>query len=89
MQINVEVSKEAHELGQGLVKFASAVKLALADGWQVGQDIPVLITAAIAGLVPALQGADKIPLEIKEDLEAFIRGVGLSAIDLAFLFLKK
>lgn len=86
--VQVKVSKEAHELGEGLKKFVLSIKGALADGWQPGADIPVVLSAALADLVPAVQGVEKIKDETKEDLEAFVSALVLPAKELAFALLK-
>lgn len=71
VKVEVVVSKEAHELGQGVASFIGKLKAAVADGWQVGQDIPAVLAAAMSDLVPAVIGAEKIPAEVKEDTVAF------------------
>ena len=71
VNVSVEVSKEAHELCMGIAKFVGDVKKAVADGWQVGTDIPAVLAAAMGDLVPAVVGAEKIPGEMVEDRVAF------------------
>ncbi len=80
IKVEVEVSKEAYELGQGVVAVLKAAKLAAADGWQLGQDLPVIAMAAF-GQVAALQGVDQIGVEIKEDPAAFAKAISLSIAD--------
>lgn len=87
--VSREVTKEAYELGQGLLGMVEAVKTALADGWQTGTDLPAILTASFANLVPAIQGCDQLPAEAKEDLAPFIRGLTVSVEDIAFVFIKK
>lgn len=76
--VTVRCSKEAVEAGQGLAKFLFHVKQALADGWQVGSDLPAIITTAIGDLVPALQGIDKVGAELLEDRIAFANACALT-----------
>lgn len=76
IQVTLEASKELTELGQGLAKFLAAVKLATADGFQVGADLPPLISAAVAELVPAVQGVTLIGEEAK-DKKAFANAVAV------------
>jgi hypothetical protein len=71
VNVQVEVSKELFEVGKGLADFAKHLKAAVADGWQIGSDLPAVLTAVMADLVPALQGVDKIPAEFAEDKMAF------------------
>lgn len=89
VQKTCTVTKEADELASALVKMVEAIKVALADGWQAGTDIPVIVTQALAVLGPAVDGMDKLGAEKDEDLAAFVRAFGISAMDLAALFLKK
>mgnify|MGYP001585275655 CR=1 FL=1 len=89
INITVPVAKETYELGQGINKFVGTLKKALADGFQVGQDLPIIVTSAIAELVPSLQGMEQIPVEAKEDLPSFMKGLTLSAEELAFSLLGK
>ncbi len=76
IQVTLEASKELSELGQGLAKFLAAVKLATADGFQVGADLPPLISAAVAELVPAVQGVTLIADEAK-DKKAFANAIAV------------
>lgn len=82
----IECAKETVELGEGLSEFIVAMKTALADGWQTGEDLPAIITAAMAHLAPAIQGAEKIGAETK-DLDKFVNGiyVGLSPAVMSFI----
>jgi len=50
-KLEVEVSKEAHELGEAIAKLVIATKEALKDGFQVGQDVPAVVMTAFASLV--------------------------------------
>lgn len=85
-KIEVQVSKESYELGQGFVRFASAIKNALANGWQPSQDIPVLLTAAMTDLVPAFNGVDKVGTEFEEARAAFLKAWAITGVDMADLF---
>lgn len=67
IKVEMELAKESAELAMGLGKFAAITQKALKDGWSIGQDLPVIMATALAELVPALQGAEKIPDEVKED----------------------
>ncbi len=88
-KIEVEVSKEAYELMEGLHGMVKSIQEALADGWQAGQDIPKIVMDSISILMPAVDGADKIPAEAKEELEAFVSGVMLKSKDIGFMFYEK
>jgi hypothetical protein len=82
IDVSVSVSKEAYELGQGVAGFVGALKVALENGWQTGEDLPAVVTAAISNLVPALEGVSKVGDELKEDKAAFAKALGLSTADI-------
>lgn len=88
-KIEMEVPKEAHELFSGMVKIVAAAKEAMADGWDLGTDMPVVITKALVELAPMIQGIDKLDDEFLEDPSAFIKAAVVSAGDIASLFVKK
>lgn len=67
VEVTVKLPKETYELAKGLGAFGLVVKQALADGWQTGTDIPVIITSALIDLAPSIQGFDKIPDEASAD----------------------
>ena len=87
--VSVEVSKEAHELAQGVCEMVLAVKAAMADGWQTGQDVPVLITAALTTLAPAITGVEQLGDELKEDPAAFASAIALPVGEMVSALLKK
>lgn len=82
----VRVNKAADEFSQGLVKFVGDLKKALDDGWQPGQDIPAILSATLADLMPALKDLKDLGPGLNEDLSAFIRSFECGAHDMAFLF---
>lgn len=63
----VEGPKEAVELAEAFEKFGKAMHTALKDGWQVGQDLPVILSSAMADLAPGFQGLDQLKAEGKAD----------------------
>lgn len=85
----VEVSKESDEMAQAVVALVKAFKDALADGWQMGTDLPVVLASAMAVLPAAVDGMDKLGEEKDEDMAAFLRAWSLAGTDLAALFLDK
>jgi len=89
LKIEVEVSKEMYELGIGLGQVVLKMKEALEDGFQVTDDIPVIIQTAIKDLVPAMKGIEQIDDEAKEDLGSFLDAVWLSLKPVVFGLLKK
>lgn len=88
MKVEVEVSKEAFELGQSLVGIVKAAKQALADGFQPGADLPVILISAVAELPKGIEGVQKLGEESKE-VDAFVAAFMVAAKDLAGVFLNK
>lgn len=88
MEVTQKVTKEAYELGEGCKKTVLAIYKALKDGWQPGQDMPIVFQTIMADLVPAVQGIEKLTEEQKEDQEAFFTSFMLPAKSLAFELLK-
>lgn len=89
LKVEQEVSKEAYELSSGLKKAIEDVQKALADGWQPGQDLPVMLQALMMDIVPAVQGVDKMGAEMVEDTEAFVTAFLLPFKSLAFDLIAK
>lgn len=77
VDVTVKMPKESYELAKGLGAFAVAVKKAVEDGWQLGTDLPVIATAALMELLPAIQGVEKIGDEAKADPV----GIGVALIE--------
>ena len=76
--ITVKVSKESYELGEGMASFIGAVKAALADGWNLGDDLPAIVSAAMTNLVPAVDGLTELDDEWAEDKASFMRAWALA-----------
>lgn len=73
IEVTVKLPKETYELALGLVDLALASLQVVKDGFQPGQDIPVIITHAIAKLPPAMEGLSQVPGEWKEKKAAFLQ----------------
>lgn len=57
--------KEITEVGDAIKSILEATALALKDGWQPGQDLPAILSAAFTGMVVAVGGIQNIPEEFK------------------------
>ena len=68
---SVELSKEMHELVDGLVDIALVVKANLEDGVS-GDDVAKIALPALTKLVPMLEGVDKLDDEWNEDPAALL-----------------
>jgi hypothetical protein len=84
----VSVPKEVSELADGVVKIVIAIKNAMADGWNLGQDLPIIVTTALAVLPTAIDGFDKLGEESKDE-SAFTMAFLLAAKDIYTSFEKK
>lgn len=69
VQVTVEVTKEFHELGEGLANLVTVIKPALKDGLQAS-DVGAII-AAVIGFIPALKGVEQLGAEALAESEAF------------------
>lgn len=72
VKVELELPKEATTLAMGMATFAGVVMNALKDGFKPGDDIPVVVAAAIADLSPALTGIGQLADEIKGDKAIFV-----------------
>lgn len=87
MKIELEVAPEMYALGQGLTKFHAAIKQALADGWQAGQDLPVVLASAVGDLAPVLQGVSALKDEEK-DAQSFANALYAGISPIVFSYVK-
>lgn len=85
IKVEVEVEKEAYELGQGLAKVTKAAVDANADGWQMGEDLPKIAMVAFSQMA-AMEGIDKIGEAMKADPAAFAKAVALGLADIYAAF---
>ena len=86
--VQVEVASVTYNLGQALRDFLQASRRALSDGWQPGSDLPVVLMAAYADIIPHIKEFEQIPAEAKEDVGPFLKGLSLSLEDIVGDFLK-
>lgn len=76
MKIEVEVSKETHEIGMAVNGLLKSVMDKKADGLSAAE-IAVAATENIQKLLIAVEGAEKVGLEAQEDLAASIQAIGV------------
>ena len=84
--VTAEVSKEAHELVQSVVKLLRTIKQVTADGFHWGQDVPLILMQNLQSLTEGVNGADKLAGELREDPGCFIRAWGLGGADVVEVF---
>jgi len=68
IKVEKEYPKEYYELLDGLKEVVKNSKQALKDGFQAGQDIPVIVTGSLAKLMTGLSGMEKLGDEWSEDM---------------------
>lgn len=81
-------SKEASEMGDALVALVKNVKLALADGFQPGADMSMIVMASMPAIMSGVSGLSALGEESKQ-LDEFINAWMVSGIEIKSLFLKK
>lgn len=79
-KLEVEVAEKTHEALMSLAGFAGDLRTALADGWQVGQDLPVVLSSALTKLVPAVSAVSEIKAEVSADRASALRA-GLLGVE--------
>lgn len=84
----VVCTKEAAELMGAVVSLVKNAKLALADGFQPGQDLPVLLMGSMNDLLTGLNGLNLLGDEVKSTDE-FVNALSVGALEIKSLFLKK
>lgn len=85
--IPVEVEKSAYEVVEHSAKIVKAIKEAMKDGFQAGQDIPVAVSALIAEFPTIMANVPNLGADLKEDKIAFIKGANLGAYEFVDAFM--
>lgn len=75
VKIEDEATKASYALGCGVEGVVSAINLALADGWQIGTDLPVIVVGSIQALAPAVAEVKNLSEEAHGEPEAFTTGL--------------
>lgn len=88
IKLEVEVSKEAHELAQAVKGVVAAAKKHLADGFQAGTDLPAVFAESLGPLMTGVAGVEQLPAEVKEDMKAFLDAWMLAGTEIAAMFIK-
>lgn len=68
----IEVPKEISELADGMANIVVDSYDAFKDGFQAGQDLPVILTSAVANLPVMVGGIDQLGDEWKNAKSSFI-----------------
>ena len=85
----IEVTKEANELAESLIGLVKSGKKSLADGFQAGQDLPVILQENLLQLMVGLEGMDLLGEEYEKARTAFLRAWLNAGLEIASLFEKK
>jgi len=89
LKYEVEVTKEANDIGVALKTIVVEAKKAAEDGFQAGTDISVVAIASFGPLMEAMKGIDKIDDEFKENTPAAVMAIVLPLVEILNAFLKK
>jgi len=65
------------------------IRQSLADGWQPGADVPMIIMTSLNALSKAVSTFDQVDDAFKDELAASLRSSGLLAADVAEAFVNK
>ena len=84
----VEVSDATRAIGLALAQFLKDAKIALKDGWQPGQDLPVVLSSFVGNFLPQLGKLPEIQKD-SQDLAPFIAALLLTGKDVADALLEK
>lgn len=88
IKVEAEVSKESYELALGIGAFVVDVKKAVADGFKIGDDFGPLLASLMTHIVPALNGVEAIPAELKADKVATAQAFALGLKPMLAILLK-
>jgi hypothetical protein len=77
----VEIENSGYNIMVHMAKMYAAMKVALADGFQPGADLPVAVTALIAEMPGLLSDAGHVKADLAEDQLAFIKGANLGVYE--------
>lgn len=82
MEVSVSgVAPSSYKLCSSALGFVSALKAALADGWQADKDLPELLKQALAALIPAVSELHDAAAEVKSDPQGVIKALLLSGLE--------
>lgn len=82
MDVMTSVSKETYEMGEAFVAIVQAMKIAIADGWQTGKDLPIAISALLANIGEITEGIKNAKGEWEEDEAAMVQAVTMTVAKL-------
>lgn len=85
----VQEAKEVKDVRVALKDVVSAIRQALADGFQLGEDLPHIVTKSYASLIEAVRGFEDIPAAFKEETAAALNSSGLLASEVTAELLKE
>ena len=75
--------KEVNDLRLAIAKVVKTSKEVSADGFQLTTDVPQVLLASMQELIAAINGLDKVSIEVKRALPEFIACMGLLGRDIA------
>lgn len=67
IKVEIEVTKGANDLAQGLMNLITVIKQQLDDGFQIGDDLPPVIAEAVKALPGLVNGVSNLKEEVGYD----------------------
>jgi hypothetical protein len=86
--VSVEVSKEVSDLGDAVLGLVTAIKTALADGFQITQDVPSVVMAAISEVPKAMDAMSSLKGDLSQNPKESAMAAAVLAGKLLGLFLE-
>lgn len=85
----VQVSDKAEAIMKGFVTLVAVSKQALADGFQLGQDVPAIVTQSAADVLAAVTAAQEVAADWAADQAGVEKAFALGLVDLKEAILPK
>lgn len=85
----IEVTKEINEVGIAFKKVVEVSIKVMEDGFQAGQDIPTVLMGSYAELTKAIEGADRMPEEAKQEAVKAVMGALVPVSEAIEMLLKR
>ncbi len=85
----VQVSDKAEAVMKGLVTLVAVSKQAIADGFQLGQDVPLIVTQSAADVIAAVSASQEVGADWAADQAGVEKALALGLVDLKEAILPK
>lgn len=83
IQVTKQVEEHGYAVGQSLAGITKSITQALADGWQPGTDLPVILSTSVMELAKSIAHFGSLPDGAKAHPKEFKSALVLSCDDIA------